>query len=78
MALKRNMSTLDRIIRTIMGLALIYFGPVSDALVSDTLSGILMGLVGAFTLFSAITGHCSIYNFAGICTYKTASDDSTS
>ena len=70
MKLKRNMNTIDRILRTIMGLALIYLGPGSDVLTSDFLSNTLLTVVGLFTLFSAITAHCSIYNIAGFNTYK--------
>lgn len=70
MKLKRNMSGLDQLLRSLMGLSLIYFGPVSDVFVSDFLSSALMGLVGVFTLFSAVTSHCSIYSIAGINTYK--------
>lgn len=70
MKFKRNMSTTDQLIRGVMGLGLIYIGPASDILTSDFLSGALLGLVGVFTLISAITGHCTIYNIAGFCTYK--------
>ena len=64
------MNTIDQILRGIMGLGLIYLGPGSDVLTSDFLSGALLGFVGVFTLFSAVTAHCSIYNIAGFCTYK--------
>ena len=70
MKLKRNMNTIDRLLRSVMGLALIYLGPGSDLITTDFLSGILLAVVGGFTLFSAITAHCSIYNIAGFNTYK--------
>lgn len=67
---KRNMSNIDRVIRTVMGLGLIYIGVDPDILTSDLLSRILLAAVGAFTLVSGITGHCSIYQIAGFDTYK--------
>lgn len=70
MSKKRNMSTLDRGFRTIMGLSLIYLGVDSDILTSDLLSRLLLAAVGIFTLISGITGYCSIYNLAGFGTYK--------
>ena len=70
MKLFRNMGPIDQVFRTLMGLALIYFGPVSDLLVSDPLSEILMALIGILTLGSAIAGYCPVYHVAGINTYK--------
>ena len=70
MKLKRNMNDIDRVFRGFMGLGLLYLGPGTDLLTSDFMSGALLGVVGGFTLFSAITAHCSIYNIAGFGTYK--------
>ena len=78
MKLKRNMNTIDQILRGFMGAGLIYLGPGSDILTTDILSSVLLALVGVFTLFSAITAHCSIYNIAGFGTYKDTDVDSAS
>jgi len=72
---KRNMHQLDRIFRSVMGLALIYLGLDGDALTSDVLSRVLLAMVGVFTLSSAISGYCSIYHFSGISTYKENKDE---
>lgn len=67
---QRNMNRVDQVFRCIMGLTLIYLGPGTDMLTSDMLSKVLLAAVGAFTLFSGVTGHCSIYHIAGFNTYK--------
>jgi hypothetical protein len=66
MKLIRNMGTLDRIFRTMMGVAFIYFGPVSDLLITDGLSEALLALVGVLALVSALSGYCPVYHMANI------------
>ena len=70
MKIFRNMGPIDQVFRSLMGLVLIYFGPVSDLLVEDPLSEILMALIGILTLVSAISGYCPVYHVAGINTYR--------
>lgn len=70
MKLKRNMNSIDQILRSCMGLGLIYLGLGTDVLTDDFLSNALLAVVGLFTLISGITGYCSIYHIAGFNTYK--------
>ena len=70
MKLKRNMGPGDQVFRAAMGIGLIYLGPVSKMLTSDSMSGILLALVGALTVISAASGYCPLYHMAGFCTYK--------
>ena len=74
--LKRNMSNIDRVIRTIVGLSLITLGPITGIMTTDKLSSILMGVVGCIALFSAVTSHCPLYNVTGMDTYKKKEDPS--
>jgi hypothetical protein len=60
------MGTIDRIFRTMMGVAFIYFGPVSDLLITDGLSEALLALVGVLALVSALSGYCPVYHIANI------------
>lgn len=71
---KRNMHQLDRVFRSVMGIGLIYLGIDASVLTEDILSRILLAAVGVFTLASAISGHCSIYHFSGLSTYKEKKD----
>lgn len=70
MSKKRNMNQLDRVFRSFMGVGLIYLGVDAGVITSDMLSRILLVAVGLFTLLSALSGHCSIYHFSGLSTYK--------
>ena len=62
---RRNMSNLDRIIRTVVGLTLLTAGPVMEFITPDKLSSILMGIVGSLALVSALTSYCILYDVTG-------------
>lgn len=62
---KRNMGTLDRAIRTAVGLTLITIGPVTQAVTPDKLSNILFGIVGTLALVSAFFAYCILYEVTG-------------
>lgn len=72
MKLKRNMGLHDQVFRTLMGLLLIYIGPFSDVLTSDTLSAVLLSVVGVMIIISSIIGWCPVYHLAGFNTNKSA------
>jgi hypothetical protein len=59
---KRNMSNTDRIARTAVGLVLLALGSLLNL---DMLSTVLLGLVGAMAIFSALTAHCMLYAVTG-------------
>jgi len=63
--MKRNESTADRIIRAIIGIALLVFGFMAGG----TLHWILLA-AGILALFTAITGFCGLYKLLGISTHK--------
>ena len=63
--MKRNESTTDRIIRAIIGIALLVFG----FLMGGVLHWILLA-AGVIALFTAITGFCGLYKLLGISTNK--------
>ncbi|MBI5806334.1 DUF2892 domain-containing protein [candidate division TA06 bacterium] len=63
--MKRNESTADRIIRAIIGIALLVFGFI----VTGILHWVLLA-AGILALFTAITGFCGLYKLLGISTYK--------
>ena len=67
---KRNMGTLDRAIRTVVGLTLLTIGPVTQAITPDKLSNILMGIVGTMALVSAFFAYCILYDVTGFGTGK--------
>ena len=63
--MKRNESSADRMIRAIIGIALLVFGFT----VSGTLQWVMLA-TGILALFTAITGFCGLYKLLGISTYK--------
>lgn len=74
MMLQRNMSLIDMVFRTLMGISLIYFGPFSDLITNDTLSSVLLSTVGIVIIISSLIGWCPFYHFAGISTYRKIND----
>lgn len=66
--LPKNVGTGDRILRTVVGAALLgtgIWGMVSDEHLSSTTSGVLMG-VSAVPFATAATGYCPLYHALGI------------
>lgn len=66
--LPKNVGTGDRILRTVVGAALLgtgIWGLVSDEHLSSTTSGVLMG-VSVVPFATAATGYCPLYQALGI------------
>ncbi len=73
---KCNMGVFDRVLRTGIGLLLIYFGFIDTGFIGGGLIAALAGVLGVVNVFAALVGVCPLYKLAGICTYhpdKTAS-----
>lgn len=70
MKFERNMSLYDQVFRSVLGITLIYFGPFSDVITSDTLSESLLSGVGIFIIASSLIGWCPLYHIAGFNTYE--------
>jgi ammonia channel protein AmtB len=67
----RNEGTLDRVIRLIVGVALLYVGFLHKQWITGTLATVL-GVVGVILCITSITGFCLLYKPFGIDTRKTA------
>ena len=65
--MKRNMSNLDRIIRVVIAAVLVYM--YLSGIVTGTL-GVILLVVGAVLLFTAIIAFCPLYWPFKISTYK--------
>lgn len=68
----RNMNTLDRGLRAVIGLSLLILGPVTEFITTDELSGALMGIVGSLALVSAFFSYCILYDVTGFNTIKSS------
>jgi hypothetical protein len=60
--MKQNVGSLDKIIRIIIGMAVIGIGVVTES---------WWGLLGVIPLATAFTGFCGLYTLLGITTCKT-------
>jgi len=64
------MGYLDRFLRMIAGLILIYVGFITPRLVGNAMINLLPGLPGILNLASALTAFCPFYSLANIGTRK--------
>lgn len=67
---KRNMGQLDRLLRAIIGLVLIYIGFFATELVDNIVINLLLGLLGLLNLAAATTAYCPVYRLANLQTGK--------
>lgn len=73
--LKKNMGTIDRLIRIITGIILIYLGFINQDIIGNETVNILVGVFGLVSSISAIFSYCPIYNLGNISTNKASSED---
>jgi hypothetical protein len=64
----KNVGTIDRILRVVLGLALLAY------LVVGSSSLRFIGLVGIVPLLTALVGHCPMYTLFGFSTCPTKKD----
>lgn len=64
----RNAGKLDRSLRVIMSIVLIYFGFINTGFISQALLATLIGIFGIINILVAVTGVCPVYTLAGIST----------
>ena len=70
MVFKKNMCTLDRTIRVLLGLGLLYLA-FFDAGFSPTISTkILLGILGLVNISSGFMAYCPVYKMAHLSTLK--------
>ena len=72
MRINRNIGTLDRILRTGISLAMIYYGFIDTAWLADTLATTLLGAIGVASLLVALIGYCPLYKLIGVNTCNSA------
>ncbi|HEC18923.1 MAG TPA: DUF2892 domain-containing protein [Gammaproteobacteria bacterium] len=70
MHIKRNLHSIDILVRTIIGATLVYLSFIDTGLFANDLVRWLLGLFGAINLVAAVMRSCPIYAMAGISTYR--------
>lgn len=69
--MKKNIGTIDQIVRIAIALTLIY---LSSVVYKDTPWGIGLAIISLIPLITALLGNCPIYNLLGISTCKAKSN----
>jgi uncharacterized membrane protein len=68
--MERNESTLDRVIRAVLGTGLIALAAWGFDLGSGSVIGIVLAVFGGVLLFTAATGFCLLYRLFGVKTCR--------
>lgn len=71
---KRNMGTIDRIIRIVTGLVMVYLGFIDQSIIGSQTINIIVGIFGIFSILFAYLAFCPIYNLGNISTNNKVSD----
>lgn len=72
---KRNMGTIDRMIRTVTGLALMYLGFFEQEIIGNLTINIIVGAFGIISILFAYIAFCPIYTFEDVSTIKNSSEN---
>ena len=75
MAVPYNVGLIDRVIRFITGIVLIYLGFYEKSLIPDPIFAVLVGVFGIINLVTAIIGWCPLYHLIKFDTHTAESKD---
>lgn len=70
---RRNMGTLDRAIRAVVGIVLLAAGPATELVHLTPIQEIVLGILGTFAILSAVLSYCLLYEFTNSNTIKNKS-----
>jgi hypothetical protein len=69
--IRRNVGTLDQVLRLGISGMMIYFGFIDTQLVADTFSAHVVGVLGVINAIVAVVRFCPLYAVADITTCNT-------
>lgn len=72
---KRNMGQIDRLIRVVTGLVMMYFGFINQAVIGNLTINIIVGIFGIISILFAYLAFCPIYTLGNVSTLKKSSDN---
>lgn len=75
MKIKVNMNMLDRSLRIVGSLFLIYLGFFNTGIIANGVINLLLGSFGVLNLASAVVGFCPIYYLANLSTCRNCTPD---
>ena len=73
--LKKNMHKVDRLLRAIVGVVLVYLGFFEYGWSSNSVLPLIIGSIGAANFVVALTGFCPVYVLANLNFAKTGDKD---
>jgi len=65
---KRNMGNVDRVIRILMGLAMIYLGFIDQSLIGSVAIASIVGVFGVISIAFAYIAFCPLYTLGNVST----------
>lgn len=68
MAITKNLNTVDRSLRGVIGVLFFGFAFLNGELIEEPILEVLIGIFGGLNLISLFTGWCPVYHIAGIST----------
>ena len=72
---KKNMGLVDRLIRTVTGLVMMYFGFINQEVIGNLTINIIVGIFGIISIAFAYIAFCPIYTLGNVSTAKKSSDN---
>lgn len=72
---RRNMGTIDRLIRIVTGLAMIYFGFIDQSLIGSVVIASIVGVFGVISIAFAYLAFCPIYTLGNVSTASVPDTD---
>lgn len=70
MAIKRNLHSIDILMRTLIGVGLIYISFIETSYITNDIVRWLLGIFGIINLLASVLRSCPIYALAGISTFR--------
>lgn len=70
LAVKKNMGPIDRAIRILTGLAMLYLGFIDQTIIDDAAINLIVGIFGFISIAFAYISFCPIYTLGNISTLK--------
>ncbi len=72
---RKNMGQIDRLIRVMTGLVMMYLGFINQEVIGDLTINIIVGIFGIISIAFAYISFCPIYTLGNISTAKKPSED---
>lgn len=70
MRLHRNLHSIDRLVRFLIGAVCCYVGFIDQSIIGNILASSLVGIFGLINLFAGFTAYCPVYGLTGISTWR--------